>query len=163
MTRLRSSAPVASTLAAVIALCLSSCALKEGPSDTPQPTSTDGEIHASPTASPTVDASRVGTLVTVEETEWDITVLRDDFEPGVYTFEIVNDGIAAHNLHVTGPGIEDAASNNMASRRSTTLTVTLEDGEYILYCASGDHRSKGMEAIIYVGTAKPSPSASPSA
>jgi plastocyanin len=150
MTRAGRTIGTAIMLAAGISLALSACALKLGPSTTPAPTTSTGEILAVPTASPTVPASQVGTLVTVEEKEFEITVSTGTFSPGVYTFEIVNNGRVAHNLHITGPGIEDAASDNMASRHSTTLTVTLEAGEYALFCASGDHRTKGMEAVITV-------------
>lgn len=137
-------------LAAGISLALSACALKLNPSSTPLPTTSTGEIIAVPTASPTVPASQVGTRVTVEETEYAIAVSTTAFSPGTYTFDIVNKGKAAHNLHITGPGIEDAASNNMASGHSTTLTVTLQAGEYILFCASGEHRTEGMQVIITV-------------
>jgi plastocyanin len=114
------------------------------------PTTSTGEIVAVPTASPTVPAAQVGTLVTVEETEYAIAVSTSTFSPGIYTFEIVNKGKGAHNLHITGPGIEDAASDNMASGHSTTLTVTLQAGEYSLFCASGDHRTEGMLTLIAV-------------
>jgi plastocyanin len=150
MTRLRRTTGTAIALAACISLALSGCALKMGPSSTPEPTSTNGEIVAVPTASPTVPASEVGTRVTVEEKEYEIGLSTGTFSPGTYTFEIVNLGRVAHNLHITGPGIVDAASDNMASRHSTTLTVTLEAGEYILFCASGEHRTEGMETFITV-------------
>ena len=150
MTRTGRTIGKAIALAVGVSLALSACALKVGPSSTPEPTSTNGEIVAVPTASPTVPASQVGTRVTVEEKEYEIVLSTVTFSPGVYTFDIVNLGRVAHNLHITGPGIEDAASNNMASRHSTTLTVTLEAGDYILFCASGEHRTEGMETTITV-------------
>jgi plastocyanin len=150
MTRVGRTIGTAIMLAAAISLALSACDLKLNPSSTPLPTTSTGEIVAVPTASPTVPASRVGTLVTVEETEYAIAVSTSEFSPGIYTFEIVNKGKVAHNLHIMGPGIEDAGSDNMASGHSTTLTVTLEVGEYILFCASGDHRTEGMQVNITV-------------
>jgi plastocyanin len=150
MTRVGRTIGTAIMLAAGMSLALSACELKLNPSTTPVPTTSTGEIVAVPTASPTVPASQVGTLVTVVETEYAITVSAGAFSPGIYTFEIVNNGQIAHNLHITGPGIEDAASANMASSHSTTLTVTLQGGEYILFCATSDHRAEGMEVLITV-------------
>jgi plastocyanin len=151
MTRVGRTIGTAIMLAAGISLALSACALKLGVSTTPEPTTSTGEIVAVPTASPTVPAAQVGTRVTVEEKEYEIILSTTTFSPGIYTFEIVNNGLVAHNLHITGPGIEDAASANMASHHSTTLTVTLAAGEYILFCATSNHRVEGMEAIITVG------------
>jgi plastocyanin len=150
MTRAGRRVGTAIMLAAGISLALSACALKLNPSTSPVPSTSTGEILAVPTASPTVPASQVGTRVTVEETEFAIAVSTSTFSPGTYTFDIVNKGKGAHNLHITGPGIEDAGSDNMASGHSTTLTVTLQAGEYTLFCASGDHRTEGMELLITV-------------
>ncbi len=94
--------------------------------------------------------SQAGTLVDVTEDEYSIILSKENFSPGTYTFVVVNAGKIAHNLHVSGPDIEDAASANMAHGDSTTLTVTFGSGEYHLFCGSGTDREKGMDATIIV-------------
>ena len=149
-------------LVAGASIALAGCSVAPSSTTTPEPTSSDGTIDASPTATPTVPVDRAGTHVTVIEKEYSIAVVgTTHFSPGTYTFDVVNDGLIAHNLHITGPGIEDAGSDNVASTHSTTLTVTLEDGVYTLFCAAGDQRAKGMELQIAVGSAT-LPNASPS-
>ena len=96
--------------------------------------------------SPTVQ----GTLVTVVEDEFSLALSTSQFRPGVYTFEVRNHGGNTHNLRITGPGIDDAVTPNIAPDGTAWLIVTLQRGEYALYCETAGHREAGMDATITV-------------
>lgn len=49
-------------------------------------------------------------------------------------------------------GEDVAASDTIGPGESTTLTVTLDEGEYVFYCSIGNHRSMGMEVTVQVGS-----------
>ena len=70
-------------------------------------------------------------------------------EPGTYAFDVVNDGQVAHALEIEGEGIEEETETLEPGERAT-LTVTLEAGEYELYCPVGDHADRGMTGKLEV-------------
>src|SRR5262249_28458683 len=72
---------------------------------------------------------------------------------GPTTFVLHNDGIKSHAFKVEGPGIEGAQSAIVAPRKSSELQVTLQPGEYKVYCPIGSHSNKGMSVKLTV-TAK---------
>lgn len=110
-----------------------------------------GCSSAEPTDTGAPEPQETGTIVTVTETEFAITLSDSSLSPGVYTFEISNEGGTAHNFHISGPGVDDASSSSVSSGSTTSLTVTLEAGTYTVWCAIGGHRDQGMEATVEVG------------
>lgn len=95
------------------------------------------------------DDDATGTPVTASATEFAYALSQTEFTAGTYTFELVNDGSMEHDLVIEGPNVQ-AASDVVSSGESTTLTVELEPGTYVLYCSIGDHRAMGMEVTITV-------------
>lgn len=139
------------TLAVLLgtALALAGCSAKADDSATNNMTpeaSTPAAIEESPIVTPEPE----GTPVAVIETEFSISLAQSTLAPGTYTFEIANDGGTTHNLNISGPGIDGAATSSISSGGSDTLTVTLEAGDYILWCSIGSHRANGMEISITV-------------
>jgi len=72
---------------------------------------------------------------------------------GPTTFVLHNDGVKNHAFKVEGPGIEGAQSTIVEPRKTTELQVTLQPGEYKVYCPIGSHSAKGMNKKLTV-TAK---------
>jgi plastocyanin len=89
--------------------------------------------------------------VTATEGEMYIELSESSFTPGSYTIEVVNEGNATHDLVVERDGADVAATENIAPGASATLTVTLEEGDYVFYCSIGNHRAMGMEIPVAVG------------
>ena len=67
---------------------------------------------------------------------------------GTYTFELTNDGSMGHNLVLEG--VSGASTAIINSGDTASFTVTLEPGEYTLYCSVGNHRAQGMEVTFTV-------------
>ena len=101
-------------------------------------------------ATETVSPTPQGTVVTVTEDEFSLELSTTRFRPGLYTFEVRNHGGNTHNLRITGPGIDDAVTPNIAPDGVEYLIVTLQAGEYSLYCETAGHREAGMDATITV-------------
>lgn len=95
--------------------------------------------------------SDTGTSVTVDETDFKLALSVDTFSPGVYTFEVTNDGDTTHALEVDGPGVADVESDEIGPGESTSLTVTFEAGDYTIYCPVDGHADMGMSTTITVG------------
>ena len=140
----------------LLAVGLAGCGGSDDPAEEPEPTVvTDtaqtlpsqpgdaGQTSASPAAED--PAALTATLV-----DFAIEVGGDDVTAGTYTIEVVNEGGSSHDLVVERDGEEVAASPAIDPGRSTTLTVTLGPGEYVLYCSVANHRAMGMETTIEV-------------
>ena len=67
---------------------------------------------------------------------------------GEVTIELTNDSGMPHNVEVEGNGVEEVSET--ITEGTTSLTVTLEPGEYEFYCAVGNHREEGMEGTLTV-------------
>jgi plastocyanin len=67
---------------------------------------------------------------------------------GEVTIELTNDSGTPHNVEVEGNGVEEVSET--ITEGTTSLTVTLEPGEYEFYCAVGNHREEGMEGTLTV-------------
>jgi uncharacterized cupredoxin-like copper-binding protein len=71
---------------------------------------------------------------------------------GRYTFEIHNAGNIAHNLAITGPHVGgNPISATIPPGGDGRLEVSLEAGNYTVFCAIDDHRKLGMVAKLAVG------------
>jgi uncharacterized cupredoxin-like copper-binding protein len=106
---------------------------------------------ATTAASAAPSAGGQGTMVTVDESEFKITLSTTAFSPGTYTFVAKNTGHATHSLTIAGPGLAGSTSANVSPGGSTMLTVTLQKGSYELYCPIDGHKSQGMDTRITVG------------
>jgi plastocyanin len=67
---------------------------------------------------------------------------------GEVTIEFMNESGIPHNVEVEGNGVEEVSDT--ITEGSTTLTLTLEPGEYEFYCAVPGHREGGMEGTLTV-------------
>lgn len=67
---------------------------------------------------------------------------------GEVTIEFTNESGIPHNVEVEGNGVEEVSET--ISEGSTSLTLTLEPGEYEFYCAVPGHREGGMEGTLTV-------------
>ncbi|MFF0473521.1 plastocyanin/azurin family copper-binding protein [Streptomyces sp. NPDC004284] len=89
------------------------------------------------------------TRVTADLADFKITLSRQSFAPGTYAFVATNTGHHEHALEVEGPGVESRSSTTSPGQ-STTLTVTLKDGKYEIYCPVDGHKDLGMKTEITV-------------
>ena len=65
---------------------------------------------------------------------------------GEVTIELTNESGISHNVAIDGT---DAVSETI-TEGTTSVTVTLEPGEYTFYCAVPGHREGGMEGTLTV-------------
>jgi plastocyanin len=85
-------------------------------------------------------------------TDFAIEPPSEPVEPGTYTARVVNEGGTVHALKVDGPAGE-TESPQVDPGKSVELELSLtEAGEYELTCPVGDHRDRGMEAVLHVGS-----------
>lgn len=92
-----------------------------------------------------------GGTVTVDMTEFKLALSQPTFTPGTYTFVAKNSGTTLHVLEIDGPGVSDQKSKGVQPGQSASLTVTLQNGSYEIYCPVDGHRSMGMDTKIMVG------------
>jgi uncharacterized cupredoxin-like copper-binding protein len=79
----------------------------------------------------------------------------DTLPAGPTTFVVHNDGIKTHSFRIEGPGVSDAIlAKPVPPQETESLQVTLQPGEYKVYCPIGSHENKGMKLTLKV-TAKP--------
>ena len=90
-----------------------------------------------------------GETVELVETEFAIDPSEVTAKAGEVTFAVSNEGSAPHNLEVEGSGVEEV-SETIEAGQSTELTVSLEPGDYEMYCAIPGHREQGMEGTVTV-------------
>lgn len=72
---------------------------------------------------------------------------------GPTSFHVRNEGKKTHSFKIEGPGIEELLSKPVKPQADGSLQVTLQPGEYKVYCPVGSHESKGMTMKLSV-TAK---------
>jgi hypothetical protein len=100
-------------------------------------------------------AAKAARELTVDETEFRLDLSETSLEPGTYTFVVRNAGAVEHALELEGRGVAEAATGTLAPGESAELTVTLEEGSYVLFCPIGDHAAQGMKLELSVGGAPP--------
>ncbi len=105
---------------------------------------------ASAPSSPAAESPAEAETVAVTEGEMFIELSEDSYSPGSYTFEVVNEGRMPHDFVVERDGADVAATEVLQPGQSATLTVTLEQGDYVFYCSVGSHRAAGMETPVTV-------------
>jgi len=67
---------------------------------------------------------------------------------GEVTIELVNESGTPHNVEIEGNGIEEVSET--ITEGTTSITVTLDPGEYEFYCAVDGHKDAGMEGTLTV-------------
>jgi len=89
--------------------------------------------------------------VTVKLSEWKVELSRPAIGPGPVTFIAKNTGTIPHQVEVEGKGIEKESAL-IQPGDSLTLTVTLKEGDYEIYCPVGDgsHKKLGMKTKLHV-------------
>ena len=95
---------------------------------------------------------------TSEPTDGVVRVVADDTQnfdkdrytaaAGVIEIEYILDGFQAHNLLVEG--YEEEMVLEVENGETSTGSISLEPGRYILYCDIAGHRESGMEAQLLV-------------
>jgi plastocyanin len=95
-------------------------------------------------------SSSGGQALTATEADFRITLDKDKLTAGTYDITVVNKGHATHDLVVEKDGKDVGQSDTVAPGKSTTLTVTLASGNYVLFCNIGNHRAMGMETTVSV-------------
>jgi uncharacterized cupredoxin-like copper-binding protein len=73
---------------------------------------------------------------------------------GPTSFLVHNDGKKTHSFKIEGPGIDELLSAPVKPKATRSLQVTLQPGEYKVYCPIGSHEPRGMKMTLTV-TAKP--------
>ena len=153
MPRSASTTRRAAVLAAAAALLLTGCGSSE---ESPEgdaassPSSSAAEAPSSGSESPAEEPAEDGGTVTVTGVDFDYELDSTDLAAGDYEFEFVNDGDASHDLRVELDGEDVARTEIIPPGETTTLEVTLEPGEYVIYCSVGNHRGMGMEVPVTV-------------
>jgi uncharacterized cupredoxin-like copper-binding protein len=73
---------------------------------------------------------------------------------GPTTFVVHNDGMKTHSFKIEGPGLAELLATPVKPQETEKLQVTLQAGDYKVYCPIGSHEGKGMTKKLTV-TAKP--------
>jgi hypothetical protein len=69
---------------------------------------------------------------------------------GPTTFALHNEGNKKHAFKLEGPGIDGTQSAILEAHQTGELKVTLQPGEYKVYCPIGSHSNKGMSLKLTV-------------
>jgi plastocyanin len=69
---------------------------------------------------------------------------------GPATFLVRNEGKKTHSFRIEGPGLAEALAKPVKPAESESLEVTLQPGEYKVYCPVGSHEAKGMTISLVV-------------
>jgi uncharacterized cupredoxin-like copper-binding protein len=95
-----------------------------------------------------------GATVDVHLSEYAIK-MPETLPAGPTTFVVHNDGIKVHSFRIEGPGLSEAIlAKPVPPQETENLQVTLQPGDYKVYCPVGSHEVKGMKMALKV-TAKP--------
>jgi uncharacterized cupredoxin-like copper-binding protein len=100
----------------------------------------------------TAGASAKTTKVKAIETEFKIALSKKTFSPGSYTFVAENKGKVTHALEITGPGLHNATTPDIAPGKSANLKVTFKNGKYDIFCPVPGHKMLGMNVNVVVSS-----------
>jgi len=138
-------------IAFAVLLAVAGCGGEGGTAGEPASPSPTATTAASPSPTETSPSpTDTGTVVTVEMTDFRLTLSQSSFTPGTYTFVAEEKGQAPHALAIRGPGVEAATPVVQPGGASQRLTVTLQSGEYQMWCPVGNHQQRGMELTLTV-------------
>ncbi len=113
------------------------------PTTTQQTTTAPGSTQATTTTAPKPQA----TTVKVTESEFKIALASTNLKAGKITFGVKNDGKIQHDLAIEGISEK---TKLISPGGSAQLTVTLEPGNYELYCSVAGHKQAGMDLKVTV-------------
>jgi uncharacterized cupredoxin-like copper-binding protein len=114
-------------------------------------TTSSSTTTAPTTAGGSSGGATSGTRVTATLTEFHISLSMSSFKPGTYTFVAVNSGAVPHSLEINGPGVSDQrVSGDISPGQSGSITVTLRDGMYDVFCPVDGHKAIGMDVMVMV-------------
>ena len=134
---------------AVLTLALAACG---GGSSSSSSTTTPATGGSSSGAGSSSGGAGNGTPVNVTLADFSIDVAGGtNLKPGTYTFNVTNNGPSGHNLTIEGPGVNDQATPTFTSG-TQSLTVTLKNGSYELFCSVPGHKEAGMDVNVTVGS-----------
>ena len=91
-----------------------------------------------------------GGTLDVSSVDFDYELDSTELTAGEYTINLTNTGSASHDLVVERDGAELGGTEVIGPGESSSVTVTLEPGEYVFFCSVGNHRSMGMEVAVTV-------------
>jgi uncharacterized cupredoxin-like copper-binding protein len=69
---------------------------------------------------------------------------------GPTNFLVRNEGKKTHSFKIEGPGIDELLAAPVKPKAAGSLQVTLQPGEYKVYCPVGSHEAKGMTMKLSV-------------
>ncbi len=92
-------------------------------------------------------------VVDVELSEYAIA-MPATLAAGPTTFTLHNTGKKSHSFKIEGPGLDQLLEKPVRPHETATLQLTLQPGDYKVYCPIGSHAMKGMSTTLKV-TAKP--------
>lgn len=112
--------------------------------------STADNVSGTPAGTPPPAVS--GNAISVKETEYTLGPAALNLKAGTYTITVTNVGQFPHDLHVaaSSDGTEVGGSTVVMAGQSATFKVTLQAGEYTMWCAVDAHKSLGMQGTITV-------------
>jgi len=116
----------------------------------PASPSSSAASSSAPAASTGVPEQPAGGTLAVTSVDFGYELPSTDLAAGDYTIDLTNGGNATHDLVVEKDGADVAATDTIGPGQTSSLTVTLEPGEYVFYCSVGNHRSMGMEVTVTV-------------
>ena len=135
-------------VAAAAGLALSACS---GQNTAEQTSAPPAQLTPPPASStPSGPPSPAGSEITVTETEYRIALPQTTLTAGAYTFTARNEGNAPHDLVIKGPGVDSARTEILPGGQEGRVSVTLQPGEYELWCSVGNHRANGMVTTLAV-------------
>ena len=69
---------------------------------------------------------------------------------GPTTFTLHNTGKKSHSFKIEGPGLDQLLEKPVRPHETATLQLTLQPGDYKVYCPIGSHAMKGMSTTLKV-------------
>ena len=112
--------------------------------------STANDVSGTTVGTPSPAVS--GNSVSIKETEYTLGPNSLNLQAGTYTITVTNVGQFPHDLHVaaSSDGTEVGGSTVVMAGQSASFKVTLQAGQYTMWCAVDAHKSLGMQGTITV-------------